>query len=337
MQRLILTFLILLPLSMLLGCFTGCAPLRFSVEATAAHDELTETVVLGEGGWGTEKIALIDVSGLIADMRRPGLLASGENPVDRFAESLRKAELDSRVKAVVLRINSPGGAVTATDVMYRELMRFRATTGKPVVVLMADVAASGGMYLACGGDRIIAYPTTVTGSIGVIMQTFNVSEGMRRIGIRAEAITSGPNKALASPFEPAAEEHRVILQAMVDEFYAQFRAVVLERRPGLSADQIARVTDGRVVTGRDAAAIGLVDATGDLHDAFETARELAGLQRARLVKYHRPVTHVASPYAHAPAAGTGTQVNLVQVHLPGAGEMGETTWFYYLWDPSIAW
>lgn len=335
-MRSLVHFIVLLAVSL---TAIGCAPLRFTVEATGARDELEETTVMGKGGWFAPKIAMIDVTGVLVDVRRPGLIAAGENPVDVFAEGLRKARMDNRVQAVVLRINSPGGAVTTTDLMYREVMRFREETGKPVVVQMGDVAASGGMYLACAGDHIIAFPTTVTGSIGVIMQTVNFSEGMRKIGIRADAITSGPNKALASPFEPMPAEHRAILQNLVNEFYGRFRSVVVERRPGLAAEHLARVTDGRVVSGADAAAIGLIDATGDLHDAFETAKRLAKLDQAIMVKYHRPLMHVASPYAGAPIGGGGTDINLVNVQLAndlGLGA-GETSGFFYYWDPSIIW
>ncbi len=329
---------ILIIIACALSCVIGCAPLRFTVEATGARDDLTESIVMGEDHWFSHKVAMIDVTGLLVDARRPGLIAAGENPVDVFTEALRKAADDRRVQAVILRINSPGGTVTTSDLMYREVLQFKASTGKPVVALMGDVAASGGMYLACAADQIIAYPTTITGSIGVIMQTVNFSEGMRRIGIRAEAITSGPNKALASPFEPMPDEHRQILQNLVNEFYSQFRSVVEMQRPGLRAEHLARITDGRVVSGADAADIGLIDATGDLHDAFAAAKRLANLEQARLVKYHRPLMHVASPYARAPFDHT-SEINLISVQL--SGDMGfgsgDSSGFYYYWDPGIVW
>lgn len=328
-------------LTLVAGFLAGCTRMRFVIDAIPADDELTETVVLEDDaatGWGRKdaKVALIDVTGLIADARRPGLLSRGSNPVNEFAEALKKAGDDHDVRAVIVRINSPGGTVTASDVMYRELVRFREKTEKPAVVLMADVAASGGYYLACAGDEIIAHPTTVTGSIGVIIQTFNFSEGMRRIGIRADAITSGPNKALGSPFEPMPEEHRAILQGIVNEFFDNFREVVTMNRRTLSPGDLEQVTDGRVVTGARAAEVGLVDRLGDLHDAFDRAKVLAELDRAQLVKYHRNYTYVGSPYAAAPlgrgAAGGDTQINLLQLNLDGATP-GSQIGFYYLWDP----
>ncbi|MHC4989744.1 MAG: signal peptide peptidase SppA [Planctomycetota bacterium] len=314
----------------------GCTGVRFVIDAVPAEDRMTETVVMKAGSeqWDrSSKVALIDVSGLLLDSRQPGLLADGESPVARFTEALTMAEADERVKAVILRINSPGGSVTASDVMYQEVLGFKERTGKPVVVQMETVAASGGYYLACAGDEIVAHPTTITGSIGVLIQTINFSDGLGRIGIHADAITSGPNKAMGSPLEPMPDEHRQLLQGIVDEFYDGFRAVVMERRPTLSPGDIDWVADGRVVTGRRAAEVGLVDRTGGLREAFEVARERAGLAGAKLVKYHRPLEHVASPYARTPIA-EGNQVNLLQLNID-RGALIQQPGFYYLWDPSI--
>ena len=316
-------------ISLLLMLTTGCVPTRFVVDTSVPQDELTETVVLDDDR-PSAKIAMIEITGLIADARTPGLLGPGENPVATFVESLDHAADDSRTRAIIIRINSPGGTVTSSDLIYREVMRFRKETSKPVVMLMGDVAASGGYYLACAGDEIIAMPTTITGSIGVIMQTVNVSRGLDKLGIKAEAITSGPNKSMGSPFEPMADEHRQLMQEMVDEFYVSFRELVVERRPSLSESDIDWVTDGRVVSGTRAAEIGLVDRTGDLHDAFEAAKRLAGIERATLVKYHRPLQYVGSAYASSPIHNS--ELNIVKL------DMNEllplmSPGFYYLWSP----
>jgi protease-4 len=318
---------------------SGCGGVRLVIDAVPATDELTETVVMGPDGGlkgiGKSKVALIDVSGVIVDANKPGLIVPGENPVSRFVESLQRAEQDSDVKAVVIRVNSPGGTVTASDVMYREVLAFKRRTKKPVVISMSDVAASGGYYLACAGDEIIANPTSVTGSIGVIMQTVNVSEGLRKIGVRADAITSGPNKAMGSPFEPMPQEHRDLLQGLVDEFYANFKTIVRERRPTLSPSDIDWITDGRVVSGRRAADVGLVDGLGDLRDAFNAAQHRAGIENAKLVKYHRQLEYVGSPYAHSNLTHAGTtQVNLMQLNVDAGWTMNQPG-FYYLWAPEI--
>ena len=316
----------------------GCGGVRFVIDAVPVNDRLTETPVLDVRAPRSTKIAMIDVDGLIADADRGGLLRAGENPVSLFVESLDKAEHDTNVQAIIVRINSPGGTVTASDIMYRELTSFRARSGKPAIVLMGDVAASGGYYLACGGDEIIAHPTTITGSIGVIMQLVNFSDGMRRIGITADAVTSGPNKAMGSPFEPEEAAHRALFQEMVDEFYVSFRDVVESARPGIDPNDLDWLTDGRVVTGARAAEVGLVDSVGDLRDAFTAAKRHAGVERARLVKYHRPLRHVGSAYAATPAAPTpsadaNTEVNLVQLNLDHGGPLRDQIGFYYLWMP----
>ena len=334
-----MTRALLLALMVLCCVQSGCTGVRFIIDAVPATDELTETIVMEDQDKklvGDTKVALVDVTGLIADAPRFGLLAPGENPVSRFVESLYKAEQDSDVKAVIIRINSPGGTVTASDMMYREVKHFRERTGKPVIMCMADVAASGGYYLACAGDEIIASPTTVTGSIGVIMQTVNVSEGLRKIGVKADAITSGPNKAMGSPFEPMPQEHRVLLQDLVNEFYANFRSIVIENRPNLSENDIQWVTDGRVVSGKRAAESGLVDRLGDLRDAFTVAKERANLKSAKLVKYHRQLEYVGSPYARTPVGAnpSGTQINLMQLNID---VLQQQPGFYYLWDPSVQW
>ena len=323
---------ILIALLLLIG-LSGCSGVRFVIDAVPASDAMTETVVMQDpGSSSSSKIAMIELTGLIADARRPGILTSGENPVGRFVEGLRRAESDRAVRAVIVRINSPGGTVTASDVLYRELMHFKESSGKPVVILMSDLAASGGYYVACAGDEIIAHPTTITGSVGVIIQTFNVSDGMRRIGISADAFTSGPNKNVGSPFAPMPEEHRQLMQGLVDEFYVGFTSIVRERRPDISPTDFEWLTDGRVVTGARAAEVGLVDRTGDLRDAFASAKQRAGLISARLVKYHRTLEYVGSAYARSPA--TNPQVNMLQLNVQ-AGSLFDQPGFYYLWDPSV--
>lgn len=317
----------------------ACQGTRVVVDFVPASDELDETVVLEDeaaSSFGGSKIALIDINGVIADARRSEWFADGENPVSLFTESLKKAKDDSSVRAIIVRINSPGGTVTASDIMHRELQHFKEKSGKPVVVLMSDVAASGGYYVACAGDEIFAHPTTVTGSIGVIMQTVSFYEGMMRLGIHAEAFTSGENKDAGSPFGPMSDEHREILQGLVDSFYDNFLTIVKENRPAMSDDDIDAIHDGRVVTGRRAVELHLVDGLGGLRDAFDAAKQNAEIETARLVKYHRPMDYVGSAYAQSPTTpNIPPQINLMQLNLAQTGG-GNQPNFYYLWDPT-AW
>ncbi|MEX2213889.1 MAG: signal peptide peptidase SppA [Phycisphaeraceae bacterium] len=326
---------------------TGCGALTFTVNVTSGSQELTETVVQSDPYAGCRKVAIVDMSGLIMNGPKPGLLSQGDNPVALFAEQLKKAADDAEVKAVILRINSPGGTVTATDIMYRELLRFKEKTKKPVLVLMMDLAASGGYYLACGGDYIVAYPSTITGSIGVYIQTISFKPAMDRLGIEAEAIKSGKNKTAGSLFGKLTDDHRAVLQSLVDDFYARFRGVVKESRPRIPAERFDDLTDGRVVSGEAALGVGLVDEIGDLHDAYAKVKKMAGIQAASLVLYHRPLDYVATPYAQAGTSGgaagggsgadhanVGTQINLFQFNLGGVSNES-TIGFYYLWQPSL--
>jgi len=329
-MRILLTLL----LALLAG---GCSPLRVSFDIGFAPTErIVERETLADAGAPRRaKVALISVDGFIADANQPGFLGEGPNPVDQLVTRLQFAMEDPDVRAVVLRINSPGGTVTGSDIMHREARRFAAESGKPVVASLGEVAASGGYYVALAADHIVAEPSGVTGSIGVIVQTVNVSEGLERLGVRARAVTSGPNKDIANPLEPAEERHFKIIQDIVEEHYRQFRGLVLERRSDLDPSWIDRATDGRVMTGAQAAEIGLVDSTGSVRDAFAEAKRLAGIERARLVAYVSPDASPATPYAvRPPAPPTGAhQVNLLQVNLnrlPITGRAG----FYYLWSPT---
>lgn len=316
----------------------GCLPSKVTIDLAPGDGKLEESRVAADAGAGegAPKVVIIDVEGLISSSPPPGLFASRGNMVDSLVARLEKAESDASVRAVILRINSPGGTVAASETVLREIERFRERTKKPVVASMAEVAASGGYYIALGADAIVAQPTSITGSIGVVMPTFNFSKGMAKIGIESRAITSRPNKDLANPFEPMDEEHYAILKGIVDEYYGEFRGLVEERRTkAIDASKMDVIADGRVFTGRAAHELGLVDALGDVRDAFEVAKKLAGVTSAQLVKYHAEGQHIGSLYALAradedvPSAGGNAAVNVIDLPLPR--ELTLEPGFYYLW------
>jgi protease-4 len=315
---------------------TACGPATFVVGVAPGGQALQSTVIQSDSRWGSPRIAVIDVSGVLSNTDRQGLLSTGLNPVAAFTEQLAAAAIDPQVKAVVLRINSPGGSVTATDMMYRELLRFREQTGKPVIAMMMDVAASGGYYLACGADEIVAYPTTLTASIGVLLQTVSLKPALQRIGIETETLVSGSNKAAGSPFETLSEDQRKLLQNIVDDYAASFKSIVREARPSIPADRFDTLTDGRVMTGSDALQAGLVDRVGDLRDAFTLAFQAAGFERGDVIKYHRPLDYVASPYATTPSGNPSTQINLIQIDASDLlDQLGTRVGAYYLWQPEL--
>ncbi len=317
---------------------TACSPTSVTFAFGGDPAKLEESTV---GGSGEAKVAMIDVTGMIADAPRPGLIMAGPNPLDEVVARLAKAEGDNDVKAVVLRINSPGGTVTGSDALYREVVAFRERTGKPVVVSMGEIAASGGYYLAMAGDETIAEPTTITGSIGVIILTVNVSEGLNRIGIVSRSVKSGVNKDLANPLEPMREGQYAVLQGLVDEYYARFRALVVERRTRaglerpLNVARLDELTDGRVMSGASAEAAGLIDGIGGVRDAFDRARRLAGLGGARLVKYHAEGAAARSPYAATAEAGPtpGAPTAVADANLVDIGSLTKLTpgMAYYVW------
>ncbi len=283
-----------------------------------------------ESCWTCKKIALIEVSGLIMNARVSGLISDGENPVSVFREKLDKAAEDPQVKAVVLRINSPGGGVTASDIMYNDLLHFRAKTHKPVVVCMMDICASGGYYLAMASDTVVAHPSTVTGSIGVIMNMYNAEGLCKMLGISGDAIKSGPNKDIGNPLRKLTDEERAIMQGMVNQFYDRFVEVVAKGR-GLPADRVRQIADGRVYSAQEAKALNLIDDIGYMEDALREAKVRAGICDARVVVYDRDPGCRNTIYARTPGIPSEIKVKLDVPGLNANALSGST--FLYLWQP----
>lgn len=280
---------------------SGCLPSRVTIDLSGEAGELRESRLMD--GDGREKVALIEISGLIShEAVSQGLFESVDNPVDRFVARLDRASEDPRVRALIVRVNSPGGTVAASETLYQEIIRFKSETGRPVVVSMAEVAASGGYYIALAADAILAQRGTTTGSIGVLIQTLNISDGLSRIGVVAPAVTSGGNKAMASPLEPIDEGHYALLRAMVEDFYGVFRERVRAHRPEIVRGRFDELTDGRVLSASAALEAGLIDELGGVREAFARAKSLAGVDGADLVRYHREGAEPATPYASAAAS-----------------------------------
>lgn len=308
-------------LVVLLAPLIGCGPTSFLITPVSASPRLVEHEVLRESLWASRKIALLDVNGLLRNSRRSSLLGEeGDNPVSVLHDKLTIAAEDDAVRAVVLRINSPGGGVTASDLMHQEVRRFRERSGKPVVAVLMDIAASGGYYVACAADRIIAQPTCVTGSIGVVMIAPDLSGLMQKVGVRANVVKSGAMKDAGSPFREMGEADRALFQAMIDDMYERFVSVVQKGRPGVDPGKVRRLADGRVYTASQALEHGLVDAVGTLHDALDAARDAAGLAGRKIVavEYARPHEYRPNVYAEAPV-----RTPLFNVDLP-----------FWLTDPS---
>ena len=227
----------------------------------------------------------IPLDGLI--MREPvgGLFSAREDKIEVLLRRIRAAHNDPAVRAIILEVNSPGGAITPTDEIYAALLRFRESSGdRRIVVFMRDIAASGGYYAAMAGDWLIAEPTSLVGSIGVIMQMLNWHELSERIGISQTSVQSGGNKDLMNPFRPTSDEEIAILQELVDSMHDRFTGIVQEQR-GLDDAAMGQVADGRIMDSARALQDGLIDEIGYWDDAVRRTAVVLGVPSVRVVRY----------------------------------------------------
>jgi protease-4 len=272
-----------------------CASVVFNlVLAAAAFGRLGGTSVNQEGhprfreivldrGRGDDKVAVIALRGVISSSL-PGNV--GESMVEDMRYALEQAREDDDVRAVVLQIDSPGGEVTASDIIYNAVVKTRAK--KPVVVYMESVAASGGYYVACGGKFLMANDTTITGSIGVIIQTLNYEQLFNKVGLASVVFKSGKFKDMLNGARPITPEEREYVQGFVMGTYEKFLGIVAKER-NLPADSLRNtVADGRILSGVDAERNKLIDGLGQLEDAFEKARDLGKSPDATIVRYSAP-------------------------------------------------
>lgn len=267
-------------------------------------DGVRERVI--DDGTGTKKIAVINIQGIIY----PGDGVSRTNsPAESIIQQVKKAQEDASVVAVVLDMNTPGGAVTATDEIHHELMKLR-TQGKPIVTCMRTVAASGGYYLAAASNYIIANRLTLTGSIGVILGGYNYHGLIERFGIQSEVYKSGKFKDILNMGRPRQEDEAKVIQALVDETYLEFAQIVATGR-GMELEKVTTgsIGDGSIFSGRKAQELGLVDGLGFFEDALAKAKELANAPDADVVRYYS--THSFADFF------LSLQTNVLSELLPG--------------------
>jgi protease-4 len=290
---------------------------------------LQETVIYGESG---PKILLLEIDGVIVEQPPdPGLLGPSEdNPVSRVREQLDRARSDDEVRALLLRINSPGGTATASDLIYSEILRFKRERKVPVVAQLMGLATSGGYYVAMAADLVIAHPTTVTGSIGVRFVSVSLAGLLEKLGIEDQTLTAGPHKDAGSPLRRLTPDERSHLQSVLDDLHARFELVVAAGRPKLPPGGLERVADGSIFSAPQALELGLVDAVADLEESVLRAQRAAGLTQARVVQYHRPRDYANNLYTRGgPAAPT------LRLELPGPQILNIPPGFYFLWAPEL--
>ncbi|MFQ5963492.1 MAG: signal peptide peptidase SppA [Candidatus Scalinduaceae bacterium] len=248
--------------------------------------KLSEVVVEGTG---TNKIVIIPVKGIITAQSSKKLFYEIPSIVDIVKKQLEQASDDDDVKAVILEIDSPGGGITASDIIHKEILDFKEKTKKKVIVSMQDVAASGAYYISVTADVIISHPTTVTGSIGVIMPLVNIASLVEKYGIEDASIKSGDMKNIGSPLKKMSDEEREVLLDIVDEMYTRFLKVISEGR-NMKIEDVKKLADGRIYTGKQALDNGLVDQIGYTEDAVKVTKEMTGLEEAKIIKYKRTFT-----------------------------------------------
>jgi protease-4 len=315
----------LLPVLLLAGLLAGCITVDLPF---GKPGPLVETVLDGRG---SAKILLVEIDGIIREDAQtvPFAMAPSEGMVARVRAQLEKAAGDEAVKALVLRIHSPGGTATGSEILYGEILRFKERSGVPVVAELMGVATSGAYFTAMAADSVLAHPTTVTGSIGVVFAGVNLSGLMEKIGLEDQTLKSGAYKDAGSPLRRMRPEEREQLQSVLDDLHGRFRQVVVRGRPALAAERVAELADGRVYSAPQALENGLIDAIADLPDAIVEARRRAGLDEARVVSFHRRRDWRENIYTRP----SGSALPLLEITT--LLDRLRSPAFLYLWSPGI--
>ena len=289
---------------------------------------LKEHEISRDSSFTRNKILIVNISGLIRSGQDRGLFVRHTTP-SSIKMILNKAASDKQIRAVVLRIDSPGGEVTATDVVYHDILAFKEQTGVPVYASIMSLGTSGAYYVGTAADEIYSHPTSIVGSIGVIVRVPQFAKLADKIGYRQIIFKSVVNKDLGDPLRTMPKEQQVILQNTIDSMHERFLEVVVKSRPGYQTkDELRPIADGRIYTPEEALRIQLVDGIAYLDEVIAKAKLSAGLESARVVTYNHSAGRDSNIYSKLPM-----QVNLLNVDLRsifGDGLPG----FHYLWMPA---
>ena len=282
-------------------------------------------------GKGSDKVLLLDIQGMISNLDKRAITGFPvkKGMVETVREILMKAEEDDDIKALLLRINSPGGTVTSSDIIYNEIMSYKEKMKLKVYVSIVDLAASGGYYIAMSGDTIMAHPTSLTGSIGVIAVKVNVSGLMEKIGVDWEVVKSGDKKDFLSPLRPLTAEERRLFQNTIDSFHNRFVETIVKSRQGLDLEAVQTLADGRIYNSEQALEAKLIDKIGYLSDTLELIGKDLGITDPKVIVYHRPGEYKSNLYSSLPPSPT---INLLNIDL-GLNLDRVSPHFMYLWMP----
>jgi protease IV len=313
-----------------LAVFAGCSLPKLSLFPEAGP--LKEVTLEGSG---EEKVLVLTIDGPISDQPKDKLLRTEPGMVQELVTHLQKAVKDTQIKALLIKVNSPGGTITASDILYHEISGYKERSGAKVVVAMMDVAASGGYYLSLPADWIMAHPTTITGSVGVIFMRPGVSGFMEKYGFTMNINKSGEQKDMGSPFRAPTENDEAIFQKLTDQMAGRFYGLVQKHRK-LTSQQMEQVKTARIFLADEAKQLGLVDEVGYLKDAVAKTKTLAGLKAdAKVVTYRRQESAEDNIYnptmSSTPPAGLEANLPTLSrfLDIPEAG-------FYYVWPAAVA-
>lgn len=308
----------------------GCAP-KVKLFSGPGDEPLKEFTL--QGG-GPDKILLLSIRGTISARPNSGLLSERPSMLQEALARLEMAEQDDDVKAVILAIDSPGGTVTASDILYESLARFKTKNNAKVVALLFGLAASGGYYTAAAADKIVAHPTTITGSIGAVFIRPDIKGLMDKIGVDTEITKSGKYKDMSSFFRNSTAEEREMMQTIINQLNARFLSVVQKSR-ALTDEQLADVANARIMTAGQAVEAGLVDSIGYAEEAVELAAKIAGLKDdPKVIVYRRSAYANDTLYNPIQSTAALRSETLLGVELPAFLQTPQTG-FHYLWTPGL--
>jgi len=309
----------------MVSLLSGCATIKLG----ASYDKPIEEQVVDKGKT-EDKVLIISVDGVLSDSPKKGLFSKAPSVLDSLMMQLKKAESDEKIKAVLLKINSPGGGVTVSDIIYHELLAFKKRTKKKLYVQMMNVAASGGVYIAMAADHIQAHSSTITGSVGVISMNSDFSGTMEKIGAAVNVYKTGANKDMGSPFRAASDTDKQVFQAMVNSMAQRFYEVVKTQR-NVNNEQLKALKTARIFTGKDAIQAGLVDSLGYLSDATEKACKLAEAKDCKVVTYRFKQNPNATQYSPSMQwQGDVQPIQLLDIPMLEAAQLKAGVYYLYL-------
>jgi len=286
-------------INMIAGCLvfftlSGCAFISIDLQSLMTIPRMQERV-LYKGA--PEKVLVVEVLGLITNTRIRQMFVTQEGTLERLDGILKIAAKDPSIKAIILKIDSPGGSVTASDLLFRRISEYKTVKNIPVVACITNLGASGAYMIALSSDRIVALPTSMIGNIGVLMPIVSYQGLMDMLGIRNETITSGKYKDAGSPMRDMTEEDRAVYKAIVDEMFADFILKVKNNRPQMTAEDLKIAGDGRIMTAKFALEHHLIDEIGYYENAVKTVENITGIKNPTVVVYRRDTENQGGFYS----------------------------------------